>query len=104
MLRRYVSLSVGALVLLVVLAVPGQVHAQRMRGGGPHMGHPAFPGGMMPGFRGRITPGFRPGFDRRFDRGSFDRRFDRRFENRFDRGFVAPRFTPGFGPFFIRPF
>ena len=99
MLRRYVSLSVGALVLLVVLAVPGQVHAQRMRGGGPHMGHS--------GFRGRMTPGFRPGFDRRFDRGSFDRRFDRRFErfeNRFDRGFFAPRFTPGFGPFFIRPF
>jgi len=32
MFRRFLFLSVGALALLVALAAPGQVHAQRMRG------------------------------------------------------------------------
>jgi len=32
MFRRFLFPSVGALALLVALAAPGQVHAQRMRG------------------------------------------------------------------------
>ena len=32
MFRRFLLPSVGALALLVALAAPGQVHAQRMRG------------------------------------------------------------------------
>jgi hypothetical protein len=99
MLRRFLSLSFGTLALLLVLGAPGQVHAQHIRGAMPHGGHPVF--------RGRMTPGFRGGFDRRFDRRFFEPRFDRRFdrfEDRFNRGFFDPRFTPGFGPTFIRPF
>ena len=75
MFRRFVCLSVGALALLVVLGVPGQVHAQRMRG--------SFPNRVMPGFRGGFTPGFNRGFNG---------------------GFFDPRFSPGFGPSFFRPF
>jgi hypothetical protein len=33
MFRRFLFLGVGALALLVALAAPGQVHAQRLRGG-----------------------------------------------------------------------
>ena len=98
MLRRFLSLSVGALALLAVLGAPGQAHAQRMHGG-----HPVFRGRMMPGYRG----GFDHHFDRRFFDRRFDRRFDRfedRFEDRFNRGFFGPRFIPGFGPTFMRPF
>jgi hypothetical protein len=96
MLRQFLTLSVGALALLAVLGAPGQVHAQRMRGGGPHMGHSVF--------RGRMMPGFRRGFNHRFDR-RFERRFDHRFDRRMNRGsFFDPRFVPGFGPTFMRLF
>jgi hypothetical protein len=115
MLRRFLSLGALALGLLVVMGAPGQVHAQRMRGGVPHGGHPGFHRPMMPGFRGGFMPGFRPapmfGFDPRFRGGMFDRGFERRFdrfedrfENRFNPGFFNPRFIPGFGPTFVRPF
>jgi len=77
MLRRFLSLGVGALVLLVVLGAPGQVHAQRFRGGFRPGFTPGF--GAMPGFRGRFMPGF-------------------------NREFLGPRFSPGFGPVFFRPF
>ena len=90
MLRRFVSLSVGALALLVVLGAPGQLHAQRFRGG--------FRPGFMPGFRGGLTPGFNRFGPRRFDR------FEDRFERRFGRGpFVSP-FSPGLGSVFFPPF
>jgi hypothetical protein len=36
MFRRFLFLSVGALALLVVLEAPGQLHAQRVRGGSPN--------------------------------------------------------------------
>jgi hypothetical protein len=98
MLRRFLSLSVGALVLLVVLGAPGQLHAQRFRGD--------FRPALTPGFRGRFTPGFRGRFDPRFNRSGF-RRFDRfedRFERRFNSPFFVTPFSPGPGPVFIRPF
>src|SRR3989440_3284264 len=56
MLRRFLCLSVGALALLVVLGAPGQLHAQRMRGGMPRGGMPGFHSGGMPGFRGGFAP------------------------------------------------
>jgi hypothetical protein len=114
MVRRFVSLSVGALALLVVLGAPGQLHAQRFRGGFRPGFTPGFRPGFMPGFRPAFTPGFRgaftPGFNRfgirRFDRFGI-RRFDRfedRFERRFGRGpFVSP-FSPGLGSVFFPPF
>jgi hypothetical protein len=85
MLRRFLSIGVGALVLLVVLGAPGRLHAQRFRGG--------FRPGITPGFRGRFTPGFgrMPGFRTGFTPG-------------FNREFFEPRFSPGLGPAFFRPF
>ena len=116
MLRRFLSLGVGALVLLVVLGAPGQLHAQRFRGGFRPGLTPGFRGGFMPGFnRFGFTPGFRGGFTPGFNRSGF-RRFDRfedRFERHFNRGFFDPRFntgpfvtpfSPGLGPVFVRPF
>jgi len=109
MLRRFLFLSVGGLALLVVLAAPGQLHAQRMHGG-MHGGfhHGGFHHG---GFGRPFGPGPRI-FDPRFNRfgfGRFDRfedRFERRFgfDPRFNRGFFDPRFNPGFVPGFFRPF
>ena len=115
MIRRFLVLGVGALALAMVLGAPGQVHAQRGRGGVPHGGRSVVSGRMMPGFRSGFMPGFRPTpmfrFDPRFRGGMFDprfnRRFDRfedRFENRFDGRFFDPRFSPAFGPGFFRPF
>ena len=98
MLRRFFSLGVGALVLLVVLGAPDQVHAQRFRGG--------FRPGFTPGFRGRFTPGFRGRLGPRFNRFGF-RGFDRfedRFERRFNSPFFVTPFSPGLGPVFVRPF
>ena len=132
MLPRFLCLGIGALALLVVLGSPNQVHAQRGRGGAPHMAHPGFHGPMvsgfhgprMPGFQNRMMPGFHhgvfgrpfgpgprtfnPGF-RRFDRfeDRFERRFDRfedRFEREFNRRSVLPHFNPGFFPGFVFPF
>jgi hypothetical protein len=111
MLRRFLFVSVGALTLLVGLGAPGQVHAQRMRGGSAHEFHPGFRAGTMPGFRGGFNPRvgrefFDPRLNRfrgRFGLGRFDR-FEDRFERRFDRGFFAPRFGPGFSPGFFVPF
>ena len=81
MLRRFLFLSVGGLALLVVLGAPGPLQAQRFRGGlPPAMGHPGFPGGVMPRFPGSFNPAFNRGF------------------------FFDPRFSPGFGPGFFRPF
>src|SRR5262245_19338405 len=107
MLRRFLLPGVGALALLVVLGAPGQVHAQRMRGGGPRMVMPGFRSGFMPGSRGMFfEPRFNHGFfDPRFNRMFFDPRFNRGFFNpRFNRMFFAPRFSPGFGTPFFRPF
>ena len=95
MFRRLLFLSVGALVLLVGLGVPGPLHAQGMRGGFSNRMSPSFRGSVMPGFRGGVTPGlgarvlpsFRGGFDPRFNRGMFD-----------------PRFNPGFSPEFFGTF
>ena len=67
MFRRFLCLSAGALALLVALGVPGQVHAQCMRGAVPNRMTPAFRGGFLPGFRGGAMPGFRGGFDPRFN-------------------------------------
>jgi hypothetical protein len=55
MLRRFLSVSVGALALLVVLGAPGRLHAQRFRGG--------FRGGF---FDPRFSSGLGPGFIRPF--------------------------------------
>src|SRR5262249_61459753 len=49
MLRRFLFLSVGAVVLLGMLGTPGQLHARPMRGVFPNMVRPGFQGGMMPG-------------------------------------------------------
>ena len=106
MLRRFLVLGVGAFALVVVLGAPGQVHAQRSRGGFAHGVHPGFHGGFRPGFhRGGFGSPFGPGprriFDPRFNRG-FNRGFDRfedRFENRFNRGFFDPRFGRRFDRF-----
>ena len=113
MLRRFLFLSVGGLALLVVLAAPGQLHAQRTHGGM----HPGMHGGFHHGgfHHGGFGRPFGPGpriFDPRFNRfgfGRFDRfedRFERRFgfDPRFNRGFFDPRFSPGFFPGFFRPF
>ena len=68
MLRRFLVLGVGALALVVVLGAPGQVHAQRMRGGIANGVHPGFHGGFTPGFnRGVFGPPFGPGPRRIFD-------------------------------------
>ena len=101
MFRRFLLPGVGALALLVVLGAPGQVQAQRMRGGGPRMVMPGFRPGTMSGFMPRFHPGFVPGsrgmfFDPRFNRGFFNPGFNRMF---FD-----PRFSTGFGTPFFRPF
>src|SRR4051812_6705248 len=93
MLRRFLSLSLGALVLLVVLAAPGQLQAQRMRGMVPRqaqrmrgmvprMVHPGFRNTLRPGFPGRFNPGF--------NRGSF--------RPGFTPGTFRPGFAPGFTP------
>jgi hypothetical protein len=108
MFRRFLYLSVGALALVVVLGVPGQVHAQRMGAGFARGMQPSFRMGVMPGFRGGFNspfnrnfffaPSFMPRsgmgrfdrfedrFENRFRSGRFDR-FEDRFENRFNRGF-----------------
>ena len=91
MLRRFLFLSVGALALLVVLGAPGQLHAQRMRGG-----MPGFHSGGMPAFHSGGMPGFRGGFAPRFNGGMF--------APRFNGGMFAPSFNSGFGPGFFRPF
>ena len=113
MFRRFLFPSLGALALLVGLGAPGQVHAQRMRGGFANGAHPGFRGGFDPRFNRGF---FNPRFDSRFGVGRFDRfedrfgnrfpsgRFDRfedRLENRFNRGFFDPRVTPGFFPGFV---
>jgi hypothetical protein len=105
MFRRFLFLSVGALALVVALAAPGQVHAQRMmRGGAPNRMMTPFRGGFDSRFNGRM-------FDPRFNGGRFDRfnggRFDRFNSGMFDRfngGMIDPRFNPGFRPGLFRPF
>jgi hypothetical protein len=91
MFRRFLYVSVGALVLVVMLGAPVQVHAQRMGAG--------FARGMQPGSRMGVMPGFQGGSNSRFNRnffigpnfmpqsglGRFDR-FEDRFENRFRSG------------------
>jgi hypothetical protein len=97
--------GVWASAVLWQLGAPGQLHAQRFRGGFPPPGRPmmspAFRGAVMPGFR--TTPMFRP--DPRFRGGMFDPRFDPRFRGgmfdprfdpRFNRGMMDPRFDPRF--------
>jgi hypothetical protein len=133
MFRRVLLLSVGALGLLLVLAAPGQLHAQHFRGSLPNrvspgmarMSRPGFRGSRMirPGFRGSrmIRPGFRGRFNSRFNRRFFDSRFNRGFfdprfntgfsprfnsgfDLRFNRGLFDPRFSPGIGSGFFPPF
>jgi hypothetical protein len=106
MFRRLVYFGAGIFAILLLGGSPGQVHAQRHRGGA-HMMRPRT--GMNNGFmrnNNRFMPGF--GFDSRFRGEAFDPRFGRgrsdrledRFENRFDRGFG---FTPGFAGGFFDP-
>jgi hypothetical protein len=109
MFRRFLVLGVGTLALLVALGAPGQLHAQRFRGGVPHGVHPGFRGGFNPRFnRGFFVPRFNQGFfDPRFNRGFFfDPRFNRGFfDPRFNHGFFFdPRFSPAFVPGFFGPF
>jgi hypothetical protein len=98
MFRRFLSLSAGVLALLCVTGMPGQLYAQRGRGG-------FRPGAVRP-FGRFMDPrfgGFRRDFDRRFMDprfGEFRRDFDRRFMDPrfsgfrfdFDRRFMDPRF------------
>jgi hypothetical protein len=64
MFRRYLFLSTGLLGLIGMFAIPGQVQAQRGRGG-PRPGfHSSFPRGFNPAFQRGFTPGF--GFNRNF--------------------------------------
>jgi hypothetical protein len=108
MFRRFL-LSAGALALLVVLGAPGQLHAQPMRGGSPHMMHPGFQGGFRPGMHGGFDPRFHGGFESRFHPGFFENRFHHGpgsmmfFDPRFNHGFLEPRVNPFF-PGFFRPF
>ena len=98
MFRRFLCLSVGALALLVVLGAPGQLHAQRMRGGMPRGGMSGFHSGVMPGFNGGM-------FTPRFNGGMFTPRFNGgMFTPRFNGGMFTPSFNSGFGPGFFRPF
>jgi hypothetical protein len=92
--RRYLFLGVGAAALLWVLGDPGQLQAQRFRGGS----RPGFRPMVTPGFRGRTMPGF--GFHRRF---SFDprfrgRSFDRRCPGRNGGDRRGPVLIPAPGP------
>jgi len=91
MFRRFLCLSAAVLALLCVTAMPGQLYAQRGRGG------------FRPG-TARSFGRFSPGFDRRFMDprfGGFRRDFDRRFmdprfgefRRDFDRRFMDPRFS-----------
>jgi hypothetical protein len=106
MFRRFAYFGAGIFAILLSVSSPGQVHAQRSRGGTPMMRPRA---GMNNGFmrnHNRFRPGFgfdsrfrREAFDPRFGRGRFDR-FEDRFENRFDRGFG---FRPGFAGEFFEP-
>jgi len=126
MFQQFLFPSTGVLALIAVLGNPGQLQAQRARGGPMR--------GMNPGFQLRFNPGVRPalmpGFaltpsvngrfvDPRFSPMRFDRfedrvenrfgmaRFDRledRLESRFrSRLMIDPsfrphfRFVPGFG-------
>jgi hypothetical protein len=97
MFRRFWSLSAGALVLLLTIGAPHELHAQH--------GHGGFRPGARSGFdRRSFQPGF-GGFDRRFDRRSFRRDFDR-FDRRFDGRFFGPGFggsDPRFDRRFFRP-
>jgi hypothetical protein len=89
MFRRFACLSVAAFAILYGLAAPGQVHAQRMRGGSSRDARMGMT--MNRGFNSRS--GFMPAFNvnPRFqgmpmmpfgNRGTFDS-FEDRFENRF---------------------
>src|SRR5262245_37722079 len=99
MLRRPLFFGVGALALLVALGAPGQLHAQRMRGGFPHAVRPGFHGGFRPGFHSGFRPGFHNGFRPGFHRGVFGSPFGpgprRIFDPRFHHGFFDPRFGRG---------
>lgn len=119
MFRRVLFPSLGALALLVALGAPGQVHAQRMRGGSTNRVMSGFRSTLRPVFPGRINPGFNRGMlNRGFNRGMVNRgmvnrgTFNRGMFNRgmFDRGFglnrafFNPGFRPSFTPGFFRPF
>jgi len=100
MLRRLLFHGLWVAALTWQLGHPGEVHAQRGRGGARPAVRPMM---MPPGFRGTFRPGF-PGapmsrFDPRFRGRMFDRRFDRfgdRFDPRFRGGMFDPRFDPRF--------
>ena len=66
MFRRVLFPSLGALALLVALGAPGQVHAQRMRGGSTNRAMSGFRPSLRPVFPGRISPGFNRGMSNRF--------------------------------------
>jgi len=86
MFRGFLSLLAGVLTLICVAWFPGEVQAQRGRGG--------FRSGVSPQMS-RFSPGFNRSFmDSRF--GGFNRDFDRRFmDSRFG------GFSPGFNTPFI---
>jgi hypothetical protein len=101
MFRGILSLSAGVLALLCITGMPGQLYAQRGRGGFRPGAAPRV-SRSMPGFDRRFMDprfgGFMPGFDRRF----MDPRFGG-FMPGFDRRFMDPRFG-GFMPGFDRRF
>jgi hypothetical protein len=115
-------LGIGVLALTGVLAAPGQLQAQRGRGGSVRGFNPAMQARVNPNVRRTFTPGFgfTPGFNRgffdpRLNRGRFDRfedrfenrsgfgRFDR-FEDRFENRFGFSPFDPRFGTRFVPGF
>jgi hypothetical protein len=83
MFRRFLSLSAGVLTLFCVTAIPGPLHAQRIRGGF----HPRVPLQFNRQFIDPRFGRFSPSFDRRF----IDPRFGR-FNPVFDRRLFDPRF------------
>ncbi len=107
MFRRFMVLGIGVLALIGVLAAPGQVHAQRGRGGSARGVNPAMQARVNRGFnpammQPRVNPnarrtfipgfGFTPGF-------GFAPGFG--FTPNF--GFTPFGFTPGFNRGFFEP-
>jgi hypothetical protein len=113
MFQKFLALSAGVLTLICVAGFPGQVHAQRGRGGfrpgmSPQMG---FSSGFNRRFMNPRFGAFNPGFNRPFmdsRLGAFNPGFSRpfsfgAFNPGFIRPFVEPRFS-AFNPGFNRPF
>jgi hypothetical protein len=92
MFQQFLFLGTGVLALIAVLGTPGQLHAQRARGGSMGGMNPGFQLRFNPSVRPAFTPGFAftPNFNGRFVDPRFSpmrlERFEDRFENRFGMG------------------